>query len=314
MLKVTCTCGAHYRVPENLAGKRAKCKHCDAAIPIPAAPASEEQRPSWIPPLVDETGGASESHVELAPVSIAGYWRDCSWSFLFVSEPANLITFLIIGAIAAMQPVLASMPGMFYLGIILFLAQVIISGWIWAFLFGVVQEAAQGNSELPSIHMADGIVDNVIAPLFKFLATWVIVLIPAIIYAGIRNEGIIVLINNHDPGLFGLIAAAVFLWPMSVLVIALGGVSSFYRFDLILGTIAKTFIPYLLACFLTAVALGVLWYASRGAIQGAGAGARHPLALAMVLEVAELYAWVVAMRVIGLYYRHFKSRFAWSWG
>ena len=43
MLAITCKCGARYRVPETLAGKRAKCKHCNALIPIPkstgAAPA-----------------------------------------------------------------------------------------------------------------------------------------------------------------------------------------------------------------------------------------------------------------------------------
>ena len=36
------------------------------------------------------------------------------------------------------------------------------------------------------------------------------------------------------------------------------------------------------------------------------------IALAVVSELAEAYAWIVAMRQIGLYYRHYKSRFPWK--
>ena len=77
-------------------------------------------------------------------------------------------------------------------------------------------------------------------------------------------------------------------------------------------TIARTLVPYVAACALTGMALTALWFAQEGIVGGGGAAA-HPIALSMVFEVLQLYAWVVVMRVIGLYYHHFKDRFAWSW-
>ena len=42
--------------------------------------------------------------------------------------------------------------------------------------------------------------------------------------------------------------------------------------------------------------------------------AANPIVVDVVLTLVKLYCWIVAMRCIGLYYHHFKSRFAWSWG
>jgi len=38
------------------------------------------------------------------------------------------------------------------------------------------------------------------------------------------------------------------------------------------------------------------------------------LALRAALVPIEVYFTIVAMRTVGLYYHHFKERFAWSWG
>ncbi len=331
MLSVTCKCGAHYRVPEKLAGKRAKCKHCDHLIPIPAPkptsaaqpakpappkpqrpppeppPVDEHERPSWVPPLVDETHGRDRVSRTPATESFTTFWSDCSWSFLFVSETGNLVSFLIVGAIASIQPLLL------YGGCFGMIGSLVVSGWIAAFLFGVVEESALGKREIPTMTLTDGIVDGIVTPFFKFLATWLIVLLPVIVYVVIVGGDVSVLIEDFDPVFFSLFGAGVFIWPMSVLVIAIGGVSSFLRFDLIVVTILKTFLPYLITCVLTAVALGAFWFAREGMVESSGGAASHPMALAMALEVVGLYAWVVAMRVIGLYYFHFKGRFAWSW-
>jgi len=33
-----------------------------------------------------------------------------------------------------------------------------------------------------------------------------------------------------------------------------------------------------------------------------------------ILLILNVACWIIAMRCIGLYYHHFKERFAWSWG
>ncbi|MCH8853592.1 MAG: hypothetical protein IID41_13210, partial [Planctomycetes bacterium] len=55
-------------------------------------------------------------------------------------------------------------------------------------------------------------------------------------------------------------------------------------------------------------------YINKGLSSSGGKASEHPIALMCVLQVLELYFWVLVMRFIGLYYHHFKSRFAWTWG
>src|SRR5438105_11027998 len=33
--KFRCACGAGYRVPDNAAGRKVRCKHCEALVPVP---------------------------------------------------------------------------------------------------------------------------------------------------------------------------------------------------------------------------------------------------------------------------------------
>ena len=73
-------------------------------------------------------------------------------------------------------------------------------------------------------------------------------------------------------------------------------------------------VPYLAACVMTALAFSVTYFlvfllATSSFLLGGSV-----LATKMVSWVVNVYCWIVAMRCIGLYYHHFKSRFAWSWG
>lgn len=309
MISVSCKCGATYRVPDKLAGKRAKCKHCGSPIPIPghsesAPPAADErERPSWIPPLVDETGQQpAEPYVPRGAYS--RYFADCAKGFTFISDAGNLITFLIVAVIASTQPLL-SHGGFFGM-----LGLIVVNGWLAAFYFNIVLDVANGEMKLPEISATDGVVDDIIVPLIKFVATWLMVALPAIAYLVVKRQVLGTVLTASDPVFWGLVGLAAFLWPMSVLVIALGGVSSFIRMDRIALTILRTFVPYMMTFLLTAAALGVLAYVQQGALLG---GAQPSIALAMLFEVLQLYVWIVTMWAIGSYYRHFKSRFAWSW-
>jgi len=34
-IEIRCECGARYRVPDNTAGRKVRCKHCEALVPVP---------------------------------------------------------------------------------------------------------------------------------------------------------------------------------------------------------------------------------------------------------------------------------------
>ena len=152
-----------------------------------------------------------------------------------------------------------------------------------------------------------------IGPLFQFAGAWLIVLLPAIVYATFAGRGIETLLGDRDPVLLVLVGIGAFLWPISVLIVAFGGLSSWLRVDLVFMTLVRTFVPYLVTLVLTGLTMGLVLFAERGAIGITGSAPAHPLALSLILGVLELYLWLVTMMAIVLFYRHFKASFAWRW-
>ena len=122
--------------------------------------------------------------------------------------------------------------------------------------------------------------------------------------------------------LVALLALAVFLWPAALMCVSMGGLGALLRIDLIVIAVAKTFLPYLAIVLMIAVATfmpGVIIQAA-GVAGGGGAGTgsilgaiRSALTFVILACAVEAYFSIVAMRLIGLHYRHYKQRFPWDW-
>lgn len=115
-----------------------------------------------------------------------------------------------------------------------------------------------------------------------------------------------------------LVALGLFLWPIVALCVVLGGFSTLYRLDLMLVTIWRSFGPYLVTVALIWAAFFVedtLSSLTIGAAVGAG-GATFGASLrgAICILGLRVYFDIVLMRLIGLYYHHFKKTFLWNWG
>lgn len=280
--------------------------------PVPTAPpVNESARPDWVPKLIDETQKGSALERLSAAGGVKGYLADCVRAALFFLEARNLVAFFMMAVCAAIEPIVR-LGGIYGL-----LGSLVLSGWICSFLFNIVENAAAGDLDLPSTTFTNGVVDDIIAPLFKFSAGTLICYVPLIAYGVYMHQ------TTPGPGakpgleFLVLIGVAAFLWPIVALLIALGGFSSLVRVDLVAKTLSRTFFPYLITVILTAGAVAAARLVGQSGLPiGAGdeaAGVARNLAFAMLMEVVELYAWIVAMSAIGLYYHHFKSRFAWSW-
>ncbi len=124
-------------------------------------------------------------------------------------------------------------------------------------------------------------------------------------------------------GIFaGLVCLGVALWPMVVLCVALGGFESLYRVDLIALTIIRTLPAYVLTLALMFGAIVLLRVLGTGTAVNAvsrdsatSGGAIGSSVLVHILTVGlSVYLDIVLMRLIGLYYHHFKGRFAYDWG
>lgn len=116
----------------------------------------------------------------------------------------------------------------------------------------------------------------------------------------------------------GLFALGVFIWPMTILTIALHGFTmNALRYDLQLISIGRAFAPYLAIFGMLILTLGLgsgfvlealnLLPASQ-TIQAV----RSSFVGSVAIMSVQTYMMLVSMRIIGLFYRHYKSRFAWQ--
>ncbi|MCH7704124.1 MAG: hypothetical protein IIB61_03350 [Planctomycetes bacterium] len=380
MPKQRCVCGQKYRFPETSIGKRAKCKKCGAVFTIVAEepPADEgiipiakddvftqeasadpaarqrvvdsdadgwqtpEQIEGRLPDSGPSLGRAIPSSTD--PVAARGYLESLAWTLLFPSSVGNLLTFLMVWFVLSLREFAATFSPFGMMMVLWFIGLLIVLGWYYAFLFSIVEGAAGGDDDLPSMTLDQGMLDGVFVPLFKFIGTKAVVMLPAFAYlfvamsmgilteqqvidaffAFVGNGSVWETLSGPAGPVVILFGIGIFLWPMVALCVALGGFGTLARMDLIVKTIVRTFPMYVVTVALVvATVIGrevthsamVNWSMAKAAT-GGGAGPSWGsfAVLTVLIQGVTIYVDIVAMRVIGLYYHHFKSRFAWNWG
>lgn len=368
-MKLTCACGASYRVTEAHVGKKVRCKRCSTVLAVPAPEANSTgglealaegaaiERPAPPPvaesqPHADESaheenrrkpvrvigagtaGGVSKGSEAARPVGgIRAYLADVARSLCLPLQVGNLVTIGII-SLALLSPLVMVFGGCF--GV--FLAPVIwILAWAYyaAFMLTVVQDAAAGNDELTQPDLLDGFFSGVFRPAFLYLSGWVVSQAPTISLVTIRSlSGAWDLRSMHvdfsNP--FWVLNAELphadvvlylvlyflgqFLFPMTLLVLAVGGGAfGIVRVDLIARTILRTLPGYCVVtiCVYASQFISLAALLAKKALPSPPSWAQL-IGLALLSMVLYVYASTVTMRAVGLYYHHFKKRFAWSWG
>jgi hypothetical protein len=355
-------------LPDSAIGKRAKCKKCGAVFTVEAPeeegpiPIADEPFPlagdldsaiarGEAPPTSPPTGfdGAAVPPAPAVDMSKIGeaykppgrsYWQNLFWTFLFPASPGNLVTFIALWFALTFLPLFgALLPCAGF--ILAFILQIIVLGMYCAVRFSIIESAAGGDEDLPGLTFNDGIWEDILLPMFRWIGSWLVVQLPALLYyfygywttggtldlwdvIGALVDGLTGMIGagDSDPALVVLAYAGLFLWPMVVLCVALGGFDSLKRLDLIFVTIGKTFPIYLLTVglvFGTELLGGYIHAQVAGKIAPTPSGGfagiiTTGLAILAVGNFIMIYFEIVAMRAIGLYYHHFKHRFAWDWG
>ncbi len=274
-----------------------------------------------------------------------GYWHDLFWSFLFATHPHDLAIFLtfciVLGIGDAFFAVIGSGGVMFVGGILvgglLLLMWLIFKGWFAGIRFAILESAAAGDPHLPNNALSTDWYEDYLVPAFQWFMSRLIVLVPVGLF-------IIDYVSNHPVGImaaFGLDLMApvgtqtiygevpfwvlgglgLFLWPMVVLCVALGGLTTIARVDLLIVSIFRTLPAYLVTVVIV-YAAEVGGYALRELIFDAIApvtlsGQNAPFTTRVIAafagNIAFVYLSIVMLRAIGLYYYHFKHRFAWNW-
>lgn len=297
-----------------------------AAALAPAIPRADSATPPLAIPTQTLEYAAREPQGDLVPLKQAwgGWWRDVGRSAAFPLRLHDLVTVLVVLFIVC----LGDFIGMFGLCFAL-PGYLICTGWYYSFQLNAVSGAAGREEDLPALALTEGLVGDVIIPLFKMLAVWAVILLPPLVLIGLglaagltasdllegADEGLVQLVFASAVSPFGLAAVVTLLmglmfYPLLVLVVAVGGFAALLRVDLMLRTVLRVALPYLVLVglvYLTYFAPMLVASTLENMIDGG-------VLQLVIINMVAVFLTVVTMRAIGLFYHHFKDRFAWSWG
>jgi len=279
------------------AGRPARCLTCGQQLLIPE---KTGQTPQTVEPRVEPESPLPGFYCEVFVES---------WKIFFDKD--NLTALVFVTAAVCFKFFSASTC---CLGHVTFLAA---WGYLFGFYLNIIRETAIGNNKLPEIEVGTSITFlwHIIKPIFVFVFAVLIVQLPLIIALaffedkGITWENIWGTRTAVNLILRLLFIAGLFLFPVAILAAAvIEDLPELFRLDRLVAPVFRAIAPY-------TVTVGLLAAAS---LFEANARQYEPISKASVLSVAgnlavnlaEQVVAIIAMRSIGLFYRHYGCYFA----
>ena len=277
--------------PDKYSGKRARCTTCGQLFIIP----SENYKKPKKVELPKEKG-------EPLPGFYHAVFVD-NWKLFFDSENATSLVFVI--AVVCFKFFTAGSCCCAYV------THYVVWGWLLGFYLNIIYETAFEIDKLPEIYLGTSITFMwyIVKPFFLFSVTMAVVQLPCIIwFIMLKEQGLSFedILQSEFGLLHVLFILGLFLFPIAILTTAIGKDITMFRPDYLLRPIFRAFVPYVVTVLLL-IAAALLetqttQYTGAGLLTTAG----H---LAMNFAV-QLIA-IIAMRSIGLFYRHYNCHLAW---
>ncbi len=286
-------CGNLIAFPDKYAGKSAKCLNCGQKLIIPA---KSGETPQKINPETDKT-------------CLPGFYRAVfvdSWKIFLNKNNATSLVF----AIAAVCFKFFS-AGACCLAVITYFAA-------WGYLFGfyllIIRETAAGDDMLPEIEVGTSIsfLVYIFKPILTFAFALFITQLPFIIalaYFKGENAGWEEIWQTKTAVnlvLRGLFILGLFVFPMAILAAAIiEDLPELFRVDRLIVPVFKSFIAYLVVV----VILSAACFLEMNTKQYSAGKSVFATAGNLFLNLLTQVIAIIAMRSIGLFYRHFACYF-----
>lgn len=288
-------CGALIAFDSKHSGKRAKCLSCEQRFLIPA---ESFQKPKKIEP-------------EPAPKEdpIPGFYRAVlvdSWKVFTNRQHITTLTF--VAAVVCFRFFLAQACCLNHL------ANFVIWGWLFGFYLNIISHTAIDDDQLPEIDIGTSItfILYIVGPFFIFIYTLFLVELPFIIGLSLAQDSGITFYTLWSGSsalhrlLQTLLLGGLFLFPAAILTTAVGETFSLLRPDYLLAPLPRAFFPYLTTVALLTAACLMEMHTT----QSTGAETMVATAHLGLNLLVQLVA-IIAMRSIGLFYRHYGCYFKW---
>lgn len=288
-------CNAVIAFDDKHCGKRARCTTCGQIFIIPS---KSYETPKKVKPPKEKGQ------------PIPGFYRAVfvnNWKLFIDPENATSLVFVV-----------AAVCFKFFLGkgicCMNYISYVVVWGWLLGFYLNIIYDTAYEIDKLPEIYLGTSITFlwYVIKPFFLFFCTMAAMQLPFIItLVLLKDKGLTY--ENMWQGhtslhllLQGLLLLGLFLFPIAILTTAVGGDITMFRPDYFLVPVFRAFTPYIVAvALLTAAA-----FLETQTTQYSGP-AFATTAVDLTLNFAVQIVAIIAMRSIGLFYRHYSCHLLW---
>ncbi len=196
-----------------------------------------------------------------------------------------------------------------------FVAFVVIWGWLFGFYLNLIYNTAMDEDDLPEIFLGEGVgfLVNIFKPFWLFSFALFVVLLPfylCLYWLNLRGgeptellqfQWSVILIPQF------LFIAGLCLFPVAILTIAVGEDILLLRPNYLIRPVRKAPWAYMTVCLVLLIACVAELHTRQGDLtEGFGFNAMH-LGVNIVVQVL----LIIAMRGIGLFYRHYSCFFKW---
>ncbi|MBN2183446.1 MAG: hypothetical protein JW715_16160 [Sedimentisphaerales bacterium] len=293
-------CNAVIGFEDKYSGKRAQCTTCGQRFIIPSK--NFEKAEKVEPP---------EEHFEPLPGFYRAVFVDSLKLFI---RFRNVTGMVFVTAAVCFKFFTGHVDYSFTMGYFRVQAPVgfVVSLASWGCLFWYYMEiicsTAIDVDELPDVGMGGffGFIWNIVKSLFVFALMLVIVQLPCIIFITIENNS-----GFESPVVrFILSTAGLFIFPIAILTVSVTrSLTALFQPEYILKPVAKAFWPYLVTVALFVAAWQLqLTTIGYGRLIGSS---RQVIGLHLGANLAVQALALIAMRSLGLFYRHYACNFPW---
>ncbi len=293
-------CDAIIAFDNKHSGKRARCLSCGQIFIIP-------QKDNEIPKKI-------KAEPEPKGEPVPGFYLAVfikSWKLFF--DPQNATSLVFVIAVVCFKFFLAKACCMNHISFVL------VWGWLLAFYLNIIYETAFEIDQLPQIQLSDSnflgptaLVWYIIKPFLIFSYTMFILQLPFIIALALLEDKGLTYQNmwqaraGYNLLLLALFIFGLFLFPMAILTTAVGKDLTLLRPDYIVVPILKAPISYLVVVALLVAAV-LLQTRTKQFEDLDFAITAADLALNLAAQVVA----IIAMRSIGLFFRHYSCHLRW---
>ena len=277
-------------------GKRARCLTCSQIFIIPS---KDDEKPKKIKPEPERAD------------PLPGFYRALfvdTWK-IFIN-PKNATSLVFVIAVICFRFFLAREACCSNL------AFLIAWGWLLSFYLNIIYESAFEIDTLPEIYLGTGVTFlwNIIRPFAIFFFTMALAQLPFIIALVLLKDKGLTPANMWDARtgfhllLQVLFIFGLFLFPVAILTAAIGqDFIMLVRPDYLIVPIFRAFIPYLIVVVL----LVLVSFLEMQTVQYSDQLPFMALASRLGLNLAVQALAIIAMRSIGLFFRHYSCYFRW---